>query len=239
MQTSAVRYFILLVAILSVATLAAQLEAWQGVSFEHEVNPRYGYVLEVEYRSTFKDYGRGEYLFLGGLNRKLGREFNLTVASRFQNGGPEDPAEIRLLADLNFSRKLGETPLTLKARFRSQRDWPLNANTEFPTTDIRPRAGLDCRLNDRLTAFLEYEGRYQLDQRRREWTRVRYTGGLEFELTDQLNLELFYREEDRINNGEGSNRTDKIVGLFLGYTLPDDRERDWKYRQPFGRDLFN
>jgi hypothetical protein len=78
------------------------------------------------------------------------------------------------------------------------------------------------------------EGRFRLDSWD-EWSRVRQTYGIGYTLSDRLTLDIFFRREKRIN--QASPRTDHIIGLYADYTLPDGRDREWKYRKPFGRRL--
>jgi hypothetical protein len=231
------RKLLILLLSLYILPLSAQLESWKGISFEHEVTPTFGYIFDLEYRSAFETLGRGEWLLLTGLNRKLTEQFDLATAVRFQNGGPEGESELRVLADLNFKQAIPGTPLKLTSRLRYQQDRIINAESGPElTTAIRPRISLIGEITESLSLFAEFEGRYRFDVRN-EWSRLRYTAGFEVKLTDTWAVEPFYRIDDRINTANP--RVDHIVGLYFQYTLPDKRERDWEYRSPFGRKLLN
>jgi hypothetical protein len=215
--------------------LFAQLESWNGVSFEHEVGPKWGYVIEAEYRWPFDGFTDGSALFLLAGNRALAKNLSITFGSRFEPGRSGGLGTIRLFSDLNYKLPLGETPFTLESRLRYQQDRPPGADGSLRRVSIRPRLGVAADISNTLSAVAELEGRYRFDSRN-EWARRRYTFGLEYTLTERLKMELFYRQELRINSSV-LQVPDRIVGLYLDYTLPDDRNRDWKYRHPFGRSV--
>lgn len=137
-----------------------------------------------------------------------------------------------LTINYNYKLPLGEGPFTLESRLRYQQDRPPGEDGSLRRVSIRPRIGLSAELNDRFTLIAEFEGRFRFDNRD-EWSRVRYTAGLEFAANDRLKFDLFWRSEDRIN--QRSPRSTTIFGLYADYTLPDSRKREWKYRSPFGR----
>lgn len=214
--------------------LSAQTESWTGVSFEHEVDPKWAYVLETEHRRSLSQAPEGTFLFLLAGNRQLTDNANLTFGSRFEPAANGDLNTFRMFTDLNTKLPIRGTILTLESRLRYQQDRPLGEDGSLRRVSFRPRIGLSAELTERIGIAGEFEGRFRFDQRN-EWSRVRYTCGIEFKASDRLNLEVFWRMEDRIN--QTNPRTTTIFGLYVDYTLPDDRERKWKYRRPFGRSL--
>jgi|GEM_PF-6405884 hypothetical protein len=212
--------------------LSAQTESWNGVAFEHEVNPDWGYVIETEHRRSLTGDPEATFLFLLAGNRRLANNLSITFGTRFEPPAHGDNGTLRLFTDLNYKLPLGDTPFTLESRLRYQQDRPPGEDGSLRRVSIRPRVGVATKLADRLGLITEFESRFRFDSRD-EWSRVRYTAGLEYVVSDRLQLELFWRQEDRINSGP--NRSTTIFGLYLDYTLPDDRDREWKYRRPFGR----
>lgn len=220
----------LLLCILLPSPLYCQTEIWNGASFEHEVTESYGYDFVIEYRRAADDFSDGQYVFTLGTNFKLAEKFSIAPAGRlYVNRG--DFNEFRLMTDLNYERQL-IGPFSLEGRLRLQHDRPLGADGALRQTAIRPRGTLLAKVRDNLDLFAEYEARFRFDTRN-EWSRNRYTTGIEWRLTSRVALDAYYRIEDDIN--EGPRERTRIFGLYALYVLPDPRERKWDYRRPFGR----
>ena len=214
--------------------LPAQHSLFNGVAFEHEVTPRYGYEIEVEHRQLLDRGDENRLLLLFAVNRKWGEHTDVAPGIRLTpRYDPEAPSELRLFTDVNVSRPLGESRLTLEGRLRVQYERRLSGPV-LPEVAIRPRVGVVYRLLEFTSLVGEYEPRYRFD-RRREWVRLRYTLGVSQQLSTRVTVESFYRLEGRINQSEP--RTDPTIGVYVSYVLPDRRDRDWRYRRPFGRSL--
>ena len=209
---------------------AQEEELWVGSSFEHEVTPYWGYDIVTEYRYALGAAAQGEYLLTFGVNRYVADNLSVTVAGRYEipRGGTQ---EFRLLSDLDYSRRL-VGPFSFDTRLRLQTDRPIGADGGGRQVALRARGGLVTKLAEYLDVVFEYEGRYRFDTRN-EWSRLRYTAGLEWRITDATALEVYYRLQDDIN--EGRDLRTPIYGVYLAFVLPDDRDRDWDYRRPFGR----
>jgi hypothetical protein len=214
--------------------LTAQTESWNGVSFEHEVSEKWAYVIEMEHRRSLTASPDGTFLFLLAGNRPLAKNLSITSGTRFEPSANGDAGTFRVFSDLNYKYPLGNSPFTLESRLRYQQDRPLGEDGSLRRVSLRPRIGLAAELTKKIGIVGEFEGRFRFDQRD-EWSRVRYTVGLEYKATDRLSLEIFWRQEDRVN--QASARSTTIFGLYADYTLPDDRPRKWKYRHPFGRSV--
>lgn len=228
------RFLFYLAVVIISNSLSSQTESWTGVSFEHEVSKKWAYALETEHRRSLSAAPEGTFLFLLAGNRELTDFANLTFGSRFEPAANGDLNTFRLFTDLNTKLPLHGTIFTLESRLRYQQDRPLGADGSLRRVSLRPRIGLAAEITERISIAGDFEGRFRFDQRN-EWSRVRYTCGVEIKANERLNLEIFWRMEDRIN--QAAPRTTTIYGLYIDYTLPDDRERKWKYRRPFGRSL--
>lgn len=216
--------------------LVAQAESRTGVIFEREITSRSALALETEYRASAGELSNGRWLFLLAGNRELADKLSITPAVRYETSDGSGPTELRLQTDLNYKRAIAEGPLTLTGRLRWQTEYELNVNNDRPENALRPRLGLEYDFPTGWTIFTEYEPRYRFDTRN-EWSRLRYTLGVELKLTEQITLESFYRIEDRIN-GEAFRREPQI-GFYLAYNIPGREKPDWEYRRPFGRDILN
>lgn len=214
--------------------LAAQTEAWTAVAFEHEISEQWGYVVDLEHRRSLVEEPEATYLFLLAGNRNLRKNLNLTFGGRLEPMANGEAATFRIFTDLNYKIPLGTSAFTLESRLRYQRDYQKMGNGVQARVAVRPRIGLTAKLSDRFKLIAEYEGRFRFDERN-EWSRVRYTAGLDYVASDQVTFELFWRQEDRIN--QQTFRSDTIFGFYVDYTLPDRRDRKWDYRHPFGRSV--
>lgn len=221
-----------LLPLLFITTLApalrAQTELWTGMSFEHEVNPRFGYAFEGEHRAPVGNFVNGETLLHAIGNVFLGEGLNGALGTRYQ-ARRGDGDEYRVWADLNLKRELGDGPWTLATRLRYQQDRLTTGESEGRQNAFRALGAVTYTLTDGLDLAAEYEVRYRFDLG--GWERWRYTLGVEIALADNLDLDVFYRLDDPVME---SGRV-PIVGLFIAYVLPDRREREWDYRRPFGR----
>jgi hypothetical protein len=224
--------FLLLIS--TAAKLPGQQQLFTGASFEHEVTQRYGYVLEVEHRQIVNTGRENRVLLLGALNFLLSDWLSVTPGVRVTPDYGEGPTEYRLFTDLNTAVGLGDGPFTLEGRIRSQYERLITSEPFTPEVAVRPRIGLSYELTDHTGFVIEYEARYRFDQRN-EFARHRYTLGISQELSTRVSIEAFYRLERDTNVADAV--TEPTIGLFLEYILPDARDRDWRYRRPFGRSV--
>ncbi|THH41367.1 DUF2490 domain-containing protein [Neolewinella litorea] len=228
------RVWIVLFLLVPLAPLEAQLNFFTGPSFEHEVTPQWGYQFEVEHRQVVNTGRDNRVLLLGAINRLLTDRLDVTPGIRVTPKYDVDPTTVRLFADLNYAYPLGESPLVLEARLRSQYDRSLGSGPVNPEVALRPRVSLVYQMLETTYLIAEYEARYRFDTRD-EWTRHRYTFGVEQRLSTRISIDAFFRLERDIN--QPAPDTEPTVGLYIVYVLPDERHRDWRYRSPFGRSL--
>lgn len=217
--------------------LFAQTESRSGLSFEREVSSRSAIAFEVEHRALLEAFTNGRYLFLLASNRKISNGLSIAPAIRFETSDGGGPVELRLQADLNYKYPIGESKFTLTGRLRWQQEYELAKDAPGPEVAWRPRFGIETELAKKWTTFLEYEPRFRLDAQRREWSRLRYTLGVEHDLSERISFEVFYRIEDRIIRE--TFRREPQIGFYVSYQLPTKGKHDWEDRRPFGRDILN
>lgn len=97
---------IILLFLLSPALVRAQTEAWTGASFDHEVNPRWGYAVDVEHRRSLSANPEETFLFLLAGNLRLAKNASLTFGSRFEPAAHGDAGTLRVFTDLNYKLQL-------------------------------------------------------------------------------------------------------------------------------------
>lgn len=220
-----------LLVILHLRAVAQNAEQWSGVAFEHEVTKRFGYEFEVEYRRDFSRASDGRYYLLGAVNWQLTELLDLAVGGRYEPKRGKEVADSRLFSDLNASLPLGDGPLTLTGRLRYQYDFEPGAEVTGGNHRVRPRLGLSWEIAKGVSLVGEAERRYDLTIQR--WIRRRLTVGPELAISDRIGLSAYYRNQ--LDFGNEPKNTSHIVGVYLSYVLPDGRDREWKYRRPFGR----
>ncbi|WP_157974245.1 DUF2490 domain-containing protein [Lewinella sp. IMCC34183] len=220
--------------LLFTAALSGQLSLFSGTSFEHEVTPRWGYNFDVEYRQVLPTGQENRFLVLLAANRLVTRGLDVTGGLRLTPYYGTDPTTLRLFTDLNYAYPIGESPWAVELRLRGQYEREFTRDDVRPEVAVRPRLGLAYRLFAHTGLVAEYEFRYRFDVRD-EIVQHRYTLVLEQRISTRVNVDAFFRFE-REPSGAGV-AAHPYVGLYLLYVLPDRRDRDWRYRSPFGHSL--
>ncbi len=217
-----------------VGSVPAQLSLFTGPSFEHEVTEKWGYQFQIEHRQLLNTGRESRVLVLASINRLISPSLHVTPGVRLTPDYGPGETTLRFFTDVNGRVALGGSPLELEGRLRSQyeRGW----TKDGPTAEVavRPRIGLVYSSGEHTDLVAEYETRYRFDTRD-EIVQHRYTLALEQELSTRVGIDFFIRLEREVNQAQPV--TLPYVGVYLLYVLPDERERDWRYRSPFGRSL--
>ncbi len=189
-----------------------------GVSFDHKLSPHWGYGIDVEHRRSLAASPQEIFLFLLAGNLRFTENNSFTFGARFEPAAHGNLSTLRFFTDLNTKLPIGDGPFTFESRLRYQQDRPPGERGSLRRVSIRPQIGLTTKLKDGIALVTELEGRFRFDNRN-EWSRFRYTAGLEFAVTDRLKMEVFYRFENRVNIAPARSTT--ILGLYANYVLPD------------------
>ncbi|PPK86627.1 uncharacterized protein DUF2490 [Neolewinella xylanilytica] len=227
-----VRYIFLLAALVRASDLRSQLHLFSGAAFEHEVTPNWGYEFEIEHRQIVNTGAENRVLVTGAINRLIGRYVSVAPGLRITPFYGQDPTEVRIFTDLYLDYPLGDSPLTLEGRLRSQYEFELTERPSSAQVAVRPRIGLACELHETVVVVGEMETRYRFDVID-GITEYRYTLGLSVLLSTRVSVESFIRlDSERKPEDE-----EVVAGILINYVLPDRRHLDWEYRRPFGRSL--
>ncbi|WP_173021592.1 DUF2490 domain-containing protein [Lewinella sp. W8] len=209
---------------------SAQTALWSGLAVEKEVNSRWAYQGEIEWRSNLETGAIPTYLFNLSTSWEAIPGGNISPGIRYEVDDDGGGAEIRLLTDLNYSRPFGQSRFGYENRIRVQRDILLDGGDPQTAFRIRPGAYFSPAGNWKIT--LESELRYRFDLG--YVNRMRYTVALDHDFSEALALDLFFRIEDRyVENA--LTRSQNIIGIYLAYHLPNGKEQDFPPRRPFGR----
>jgi hypothetical protein len=209
--------------------LSGQTALWGGVAVEKEVNSSWAYQGEVEWRSKLSAGAIPVYLFNLNASWEATDGTSISPGIRYEVDGEGGGKEIRLLTDLNYGKPFGDSPFGHQTRIRLQRDYVLQGGTQ---TAFRFRPGLYFRPANPWKIILESELRYRFDLG--YLNRMRYTFAVDYEFSDLLAIDLFYRREDRYVEGNFS-RSLSILGVYLAYHLPNRKKEEFEPRRPFGR----
>ncbi|MGB3800459.1 MAG: DUF2490 domain-containing protein [Lewinella sp.] len=211
---------------------SAQFHLFNGVAFEHEVTPNWGYQFETEHRQIVNTGSENRVLFTGAINRQLGKLVSVTPGVRVTPYYGEGPTEVRLFTDFYMNFSPNDGPFTLEGRLRSQYEFELTDEASSAEIAIRPRIGLAYSAGRAFDLVGEVETRYRFDNVD-AIVQYRYTFGVSVALSTRVSVESFIRlESDQLPEDNF------IVGsVMVTYVLPDERDRDWAYRRPFGRSL--
>ena len=226
--------FLLLPLLLRAGPLAAQLSLFAGSSFEHEVTERWGYEFQVEHRQLLPTGRENRLLLQVAANRLITPHLNVTPGVRLTPDYGLGETVLRLFTDLNAAVPLGDTPLALEGRLRTQYERVWTEDGAHPEVALRPRLGLVYAPGEHTDIVAEYEIRYRFDDRD-EIVEHRHTLALQQAISTRIAVDFFVRLDREVNQPEPT--TSPFVGIYLIYVLPDERRRDWRYRSPFGRSL--
>lgn len=125
-----------------------------------------------------------------------------------------DRNEHRWSLDLSLEYDIDDFPVDVGYRFRVTDE--KKSYTGEKSTYVRNRFSLDWNMSKLVDPYFEYENFYRLNQKK-EWRTNRFTLGLEWKLSDEADLETFYRIEDEFNVEVPGKQY--IFGLSLSYEV--------------------
>ncbi|WP_116105125.1 hypothetical protein [Lewinella sp. IMCC34191] len=136
--------FLLLLLLLRAGLLPAQLSLFAGSSFEHEVTERWGYEFQVEHRQLLTTGRENRLLLQVAANRLISPNLNITPGARLTPDYGLGETVLRLFTDLNAAVPLGDTPLALEGRLRTQyeRVWTEDGRASGGCPTPPPRFGV-------------------------------------------------------------------------------------------------
>lgn len=148
-----------------------------------------------------------------GLKYKLDKGFSLKGNFRFARRSNKSNRN-RFSLDVNYDWDKKEFPLSIEYRLRFQNTSDASLGKNF--TYVRNRIGLDYNLSKLVDPFLFYELYFRLNGKN-EFRVTRFTFGLDWKMTEQLDLTTYYRIDSDINVKKPKKQN--IIGVMLSYDL--------------------
>jgi len=232
------KYFILVLLLLIPIVLIAQdnearKTEWgfrTGTTLEYELTK--GWSVEASWESRIKDDLKKYDKSIFEIASSYKMPWDLKVHSIYRHYmEPGDDAKYRYTFGAAYDRYFGDTDLEWAIRARWQRENVYAREEKDIETVWRFKFSLGYELNSNWGVALENELFYEADDKDR-WDKNRITAGLEFELTDGLELAAFYRFENELSRDVSD--FEYTLGLYLDYKIErkkdKDRNEDRKFR---------
>jgi hypothetical protein len=192
MMKKEISLFVLL--LLSTATFAQEKPAmWFELEFKKEITSKLDFELVPEYRLS-PELEWDEYFIEAGIQYELFKFLKVGGAYRFyqENKKKNDETGHRYIFDVKPELEID--------RFELQ--WRIRYISYFKSEDVdeaKPylRYRLKVKYNIKKSDFEPYAHveTYQ-DLKKDDFTKIRYTGGLNYEITNRHSVSLFYRYQD-------------------------------------------
>ncbi|MBN2213274.1 MAG: DUF2490 domain-containing protein [Bacteroidales bacterium] len=120
----------------------------------------------------------------------------------------------RISGDFSYDLPIKNFPLDFKYRLRFQRF--TEEHTHESESYFRNKLSADYNLSKLVDPFVEYESYFKLSHINR-FSASRYIVGLDWRLSDNIDLETFFMYEDEF--GEKKPKVNKVFGIGLSYNL--------------------
>ncbi len=222
--------FLLVLLTLSTTVIQSQLitdtELWQGNTLKVDLSERFRLDIGQQFRlhQTVSSLKNAFTEF--GLKYKINNSFSIKPGYRVILQG-NDLIRDRYQLDVKYKWKKQDFPLSFGYRARFQQVVERLTRRQF--THLRNKAYASFNLSKVVDPFVTGELFFRFNNRN-QMDRARFTIGLEWKLTSDLNLETYYRFQRELfidNIPEG----DHIIGLMLAYKLKGKKEDDEKAKK--------
>lgn len=196
-------------------------QLWAGPVLRYDLNDRLRFYLEQQFR--FKDniskydftytefalrYTLLNYLDLKGIFR------HSFIPGNEPGSALKDYDRSRINLDASTGTEVFNSGLKVGYRLRYQHSW--ENTTRLSSNYLRNRIDLEYNLSKLADPYAEYENFFRFDNRN-EFRQHRYTLGMIWRITGELDLDTYFRYqyEINVNNPE----TDYIIGLGIIYSI--------------------
>lgn len=217
-------FFLMLFSCVNVANAQyndAQLWSWLRV--EKKIAKKLTGVLEQQVRLSQNISFPKNIFTEAGATYRFNKRIRYTVYYRFMNRGQTDGGSIignRFAGDLRLRYK--KKPFVFSYRNRIQREYRMDGSTEASAklayrqiNYVRNKLNLAMDLDKKFTPYASFEIYYHLNNS--EFNKNRYTLGVNFNLKNRNELDLFYRLQDEYNVNNPVRAF--IIGIGFSHTL--------------------
>lgn len=199
-------------------------KSWNSLQASLELTKKLDFKLEQEFRFENNASFLGDYLTVAGMSYKLNKNIQVRAYYRLQiNRKPKIGYETitRLYGDVRFKESLGRFEILYRIRYQLN-FLPDNANdfTYFNPQHLRHKIQLAYDIpKNKIEPFVSYEIYQALNNPIKNTAEThRYSTGLVFPLSKELDAEFYYRiekENDLIHKA----KLNHILGVGLGINL--------------------
>lgn len=138
---------------------------------------------------------------------------------------PDKPDGYRLNLGAGYDKFIDDSNFEIATRLRWQYDNNYAPEERDPEQQLRLKLSGVYELGSRLVFVLEDEIFYKMGDKD-EFSKNRITAGIEFIVSDQLELNAFYRFENDIN--KSVNDFENTIGIYAAYRIKKKKENDKK-----------
>lgn len=205
--------FFIIIAEQSRAQDVSDLELWSGLAVRYDLTKKLRVQLEEQFRFYENIGARKESLTELELKYELFEFLDVSGKYRYTDNA-DGRDERRFSMDLDTEYDIPKIPIDVTYRIRFQDDKV--SYTDQKSVFLRNRLGLDYNMTKLVDPYAEYEVFYLFSEKYEVRTN-RYTFGLVWKLTGDLDLDTFYRI-DKERNVEVP-KTQHIIGLMVSYDI--------------------
>lgn len=200
--------------------LVTDTELWQGNTLKVELNKKLRLDIDQQFRLHQTASNVRVAFTQFGLKYEINKAFSVAPAYRISipNGGVMSD---RYQIDGNYKWKKKDFPLSIGYRARFQNE--VERLTRRPNTKWRNKLSLEANLSKLVDPFVSSEIFFRFNGRN-EFRDIRFTLGLDWKLTKDLDFTTFYRfqREINVNLPQG----EYVIGLMLGYKIGIKKEKE-------------
>ena len=196
------------------------LEQWTSIGITKKINKHWKLSLDQEFRFTNDMSTFNVYFSDLGVDYKINKHFSFGTNYRFyQNKNSEGTfkTQHRWSTDATYKQKVNRFTLAYRLRFQNKDEDFYTSNSGNNLYNLRNRLSVDYNIKDfKIDPFFEVELFRQIDDvNTTELNKLRWTLGLEYNLKDVGDFELFYRLDNELN--QTYNKDTYIIGFGYKY----------------------
>lgn len=193
---------------------------WTTLTLERKFTQSYAMYLTQELRFNQNISELGVFFTELGAEYKINNLIKISAAYRFVNSRRLDGTyngHSRYYTDITIKKKFKPVILIYRLRYQSQLlNFVEQSQKTIPTTNIRNKFIVKLDLHKSYTPYIAAELFYQLnDNIRKEFDRVRYYVGFDYEINKKNEVGLYYLLQKEFNVVNPN--SDYVIGLTYTY----------------------
>lgn len=205
-----------------VAKVVSDLEQRTSIDISKKLNEHWKLSLNQEFRFTHNASNFDTYFVGLGVDYRFNKHFSLGADYRFyQNKNKEGffMSQQRWSADLMYKQKLSRFSVSYRLRLQNKDDDFMTSASGDNLFQLRNKFSVDYNIkNFKLDPFFDVELYRSFENPgSSEFSKLRWTLGLNYSLKEFGGVEFFYRLDNELN--QPNNKNTYIVGLGYKYSF--------------------